>query len=107
MDIDRYQELALETCGKIELTNGVLGLVGESGEVADLLKKHLFQGHELNEEKLIEELGDVMWYIAVCSKALNVDMNVVAERNIDKLIARYPNGFSAYKSINRTLEIEV
>ncbi len=44
--------------------NGVMGLCGESGEVIDILKKHLSQGHELNKEKMAEELGDVAWYLA-------------------------------------------
>lgn len=47
-----------------QLCNGILGLIGEVGEVADIIKKHLFQGAPLNKEHLAEELGDVLWYVA-------------------------------------------
>ena len=83
------------------LTNGALGLCGEAGEVGDLVKKHLFQGHELNREKIIDELGDVAWYIAETAYALGVDLETVLAGNIEKLKKRYPEGFSAERSIHR------
>lgn len=61
--INEYQKAALRTVNREKLsdtellTNGVLGLSGESGECADLVKKHLFQGHELDTDKLANELG--------------------------------------------------
>ena len=69
MNPNEYQKLAITTLNKYlskndVLINGVMGLCGESGEVIDLVKKHLHQGHELNKEKIIDELGDVCWYIA-------------------------------------------
>lgn len=81
--------------------NGVLGLSGEVGEVSDVIKKHLFQGHSLNKEELAMELGDVCWYIAILAKGLGVDLESVMRANIDKLKKRYPNGFEADRSINR------
>lgn len=106
MQANDYQKEALRTAarknGKNRLIlNGVLGLNGEAGEVADVLKKHLFQGHELNIEELIEELGDVCWYVAILSEGLGVSLEEVMQRNIDKLKDRYPNGFDAQKSIYR------
>jgi len=105
MDFNQYQKHALRTCGVSEPTkrilNGVMGLAGESGECIDLMKKHLFQGHELNREKLKDELGDVLWYIAVCADGLGLEMEDIAKHNVDKLKKRYPEGFDAHRSINR------
>ena len=108
MNINEYQELALTTCNKNLdkkdiLINGVMGLCGEAGEAIDIVKKHLAQGHELNKEHLIEELGDVAWYLAETAYALEVDLDDVFQRNIDKLKKRYPNGFEQQRSINRKI----
>lgn len=84
-----------------QLDNGLKGLCGETGECMDLLKKHEHQGHPLHRDKLIEELGDVMWYIAEAASSLNVSLEEVAKRNIDKLRKRYPDGFEVDKSVNR------
>lgn len=81
--------------------NGILGLCGETGEVSDHIKKHVFQGHELNKDKLVNELGDVCWYIAILAKSLNVDLETVMEKNVEKLKKRYPDGFKVMDSINR------
>ncbi len=81
--------------------NGVMGLCGESGEVIDILKKHLSQGRELNKEKMAEELGDVAWYLAETAYALGYDLEDILQRNIDKLQKRYPEGFSIEDSIHR------
>ncbi len=83
------------------LTNCALGLAGESGEVGDIIKKHLFHGHPLDEEKLIKELGDVCYYLAWMCNALGTTLSVVMEENINKLRKRYPEGFSEEASINR------
>lgn len=78
-----------------------LGIAGEAGEVADLIKKHLHHGHPLDREKLIKELGDVLWYVAAVAKDIGVDLSEVAEANVMKLRKRYPDGFSQERSINR------
>lgn len=83
------------------LINGVMGLCGESGEAIDIVKKHISQGHELDKEKLVKELGDIAWYLAETAYALGVDLEEVLELNIQKLKNRYPDGFSAESSINR------
>jgi len=83
------------------LLNAVLGLCGEAGEVADHVKKHLFHGHVLHCEKLIDELGDIQWYLAEAAWALDTLLSYVADTNIAKLIKRYPEGFSSERSINR------
>ena len=106
MTLNEYQELAMRTLNpkldnKDILINGVMGLCGESGEVIDLVKKHLAQGHELDREKMIDELGDVAWYIAETAFALGTDLETVFTRNIEKLKKRYPDGFDIGHSINR------
>ena len=78
-----------------------MGLCGESGEVADHIKKWLFQNHKLNENKIIEEISDVMWYVALMATALDIDLQTVLNTNIDKLRKRYPRGFEAERSMNR------
>ena len=106
MTINEYQQLAMVTLNKElnndqVLLNGVMGLCGESGEVIDIVKKHISQGHDLKKDKLIEELGDVAWYLAETAYALGVDLETVLTGNIEKLKRRYPEGFSVEKSINR------
>ena len=83
------------------LRNAVYGLNGESGEVIDLLKKHEFQGHDLDRDKLIDEAGDVAWYLALLASALGVSLEEIMQKNVDKLKKRYPDGFDKDKSINR------
>ncbi len=106
MEVNEYQRLALTTMNSKRseeelLINSVMGLCGESGEVIDIVKKHIFHGHELDKDKLVDELGDVAWYIAECAYALGVSLEDVLRHNIDKLKRRYPDGFSTEKSINR------
>lgn len=106
MTLNDYQRLAMSTLNpalnkKDVLINGVMGLCGEAGEAIDIVKKHLAQGHQLDREALIKELGDVAWYLAETAYALDVPLEEVCQRNTDKLRARYPEGFSAEKSIHR------
>ena len=105
MDMREYQALAQRTSStksRIEkLTNGCLGLAGESGEVCDLLKKYLFQGHELDREKMADELGDVQWYVVETALGLGFTLEEIAERNIAKLKRRYPQGFEVERSVHR------
>ena len=107
MTIDEYQRLAMVTLNpalsqKDVLINGVMGLCGESGEAIDIVKKHLAQGHPLDREKLIKELGDIAWYLAETAYALEVPLSRVLEENIEKLRKRYPGGFDSQKSIHRS-----
>lgn len=105
MNANDYQVKAMRTNNEIDLNksliNGVLGLSGETGEVADILKKHLFQGHDLDKSHMAEELGDICWYLAITAQAIGYDLADIMELNITKLELRYPNGFDADKSINR------
>ena len=108
MTINEYQEACLRTeppAAKISQTtrleNGLMGLNGEAGEAIDILKKFLFQGHELDKKHLARELGDVAWYLAVTADALGYYLEDIFQMNIDKLKARYPDGFDQERSVNR------
>ena len=65
------------------------------------MKKHLAQGHELDREHLIKELGDIAWYLAETATALDVSLEEVLQGNIKKLKKRYPEGFSVQDSMER------
>lgn len=106
MTINEYQQLAMRTLNpqlskKDVLINGVMGLCGEAGEVIDIVKKHLAQGHALDREALVKELGDVAWYLAETAYALDVTLEDVLQGNINKLKTRYPKGFEPKKSLHR------
>ena len=107
MTINEYQQLAMRTLNpsldkKDVLINGVMGLCGESGEAIDIVKKHLAQGHALDREALLKELGDIAWYLAETAYALDATLEEVLEGNIYKLKLRYPQGFETVRSIDRT-----
>ena len=109
MKANDYQMLAAVTINtdlsdKEQLTNAVLGLTGEAGEVADIVKKGFFQGHTIDRDELINELGDVLWYVALACTVLEEDLGDIMQANIDKLRARYPEGFKAERSVNREVE---
>ena len=78
-----------------------LGIAGEAGEVADLIKKEVGHRHEENAQKVSEELGDVLWYVARIADLYGLPLSVIATANIEKLKARYPDGFETERSINR------
>lgn len=106
MKVSEYQQEAMTTLNrsipqKDLLVNAVMGPCGESGECVDLVKKHLFQGHDLDRTRLMKELGDVAWYLAEAATALNVPLEEILQGNLDKLRSRYPEGFDAERSRQR------
>ena len=106
MQANDYQKEAMKLLNpkldnKDVLINGVMGLCGESGEVIDIVKKWLAQGHQLDKERMKSELGDVAWYLAETATALDVPLEQIFQANLDKLHKRYPQGFSTEGSINR------
>ena len=106
MQVNEYQKAAMATLNpaldkKDVLINSVMGLCGESGEAIDIVKKWLMQGHELDREHLVRELGDVAWYRAEAATALDVPLEAVFQGNLDKLRQRFPNGFDTGASVNR------
>ena len=106
MTINEYQTLAMTTLNptlskKEILINSVMGLCGESGEAIDIVKKWLSQGHELDKERLVKELGDIAWYLAEAATVLEIPLEEILIANIEKLKKRYPEGFDVERSIVR------
>lgn len=105
MTFNEYQAYAQRTSNTKDLNakvlNGVMGLNGEAGECIDIIKKWKFQGHDLDLYDFIQELGDVLWYVAECATGIGVKLDEIAAHNIDKLRARYPNGFTVDNSVHR------
>lgn len=109
MDFNLYQFKAsrtarMELSPELKQATFAMGLAGESGEVVDLLKKHVGHGHPLVKNQLEKELGDVLWYIAAICSINNLKLEDVALANIAKLEARYPEGFSVERSMKRNPE---
>lgn len=71
-----------------------MGLIGEVGEVVDIIKKHFGHGKPLDEEHLVEELGDVLWYVNQIANNFGLDIKTIIRYNINKLNRRYPNEYA-------------
>ena len=91
---------------QIRLLHGAMGLCTEAGELQDTLKKHIFYDADLDKGNIIEECGDVLWYVAEILNALNMPMQDVMQKNIDKLAVRYPEKFVSKNALNRDIEKE-
>ena len=90
------------------LLTAAVGLSAEGGEFMEIVKKMVFQGkpwNDDNREHLIIELGDAMWYVMQACSALDVSLEDVVAKNVEKLKKRYPGGeFDVYKSENRSVD---
>lgn len=97
MSFDEYRKAANRTRKPSEsfpnTINAALGLAGEVGEAVELVKKAYFHGKELNREKLRDELGDVLFYLDWLASLQGLTLQDVADANIAKLRARYPDGY--------------
>jgi NTP pyrophosphatase (non-canonical NTP hydrolase) len=106
---NKYMTDAAKTSGPVDsprdrLILAGLGVAGEAGELADHIKKLTFHGHAVDQaaiDKLIDEGGDVLWYLGHLARALGVPLSTFAENNRKKLLLRYPEGFSEERSKNR------
>ncbi len=102
MEFNEYQKLAMRTKKpwgedlKGQITDGILGLTGESGEVADIIKKYFAGVKELDRDHVINEMGDVMWYLAELAESFNTTLDEIATLNIEKLKARHGEKYSGY-----------
>lgn len=114
MDLDEYQKSAMATAGDLTPTRtgeellahaglftAAFGISGEGGEMADHVKKWLAQGHDLDLDKLDKEAGDVLWYLARYATWRKKSLTQLAHQNIEKLAARYPEGFETERSQSR------
>lgn len=109
MNFYEYQKKAMRTANNglnenDQLLNAALGVSGEAGEFAGYVKKFFFQGHDFPKDKLISELGDIIWYCALACDAMGIDLEDVISYNIEKLQKRYPEAFSANNSVERVEE---
>lgn len=111
MTLNEYQEAALRTAPENvpsyhDLLHGGMGVATEAGELLDVIKKHHAYGKEIDLVNLREEIGDVLWYLALLCRATGTTLDQVAYRNIDKLRVRYPQKFTTINALNRDLETE-
>ncbi|HEY4306454.1 MAG TPA: nucleoside triphosphate pyrophosphohydrolase family protein [Gemmatimonadaceae bacterium] len=98
MTFDEYQQAALRTLNpsldaRDRLLDASAGLSEEAAEVLGLVRKKVFQSRDVDRDRLIEELGDVLWCLSVTADSLGIRMSEVAERNQEKLAKRHPSGF--------------
>ena len=108
LTMNEYQELANRTSGagkegERRQIIAALGLAGEAGEFANIIKKKTAHGHDIGKTELADELGDVLWYLAEAATACGLTLDEIAAQNVEKLKARYPDGFSEERSRNRTV----
>lgn len=99
----------IEGYDKIRLIHGLLGLTSESGEIADTLKRWVYYHQPLDEENLKEEIGDLLWYVALICNTLAMTIDECMEANIRKLRKRFPDKFDVElaKEENRDRESEI
>ena len=106
MTLNDYQTLARRTQRADlddyeRLLHALFGIGSECGEILGIYQK-VFQGHEIDEDKVIDEMGDLMWFLAELADCLNVELDFVGRHNIEKLFKRYPGaGFSVERSLHR------
>ena len=88
------------------IEHAILGISTEAGELTDTLKQAKIYGKALDNVNLIEEIGDVMWYMAILCDALDVSFETVWDKNIRKLRARFPEKYTDNKALERDLKNE-
>ena len=99
MPLADYQSHAARTANRAlspddRLLDAAAGLAEEAGEILAAVRKHRFQARELDRDRVVVELGDALWCLSMVATALGVTLDDVADRNVAKLAARYPDGFS-------------
>lgn len=82
------------TPAKVDLLHAAIGISGEAGELLDAVKKHVIYNKDLDVDNVIEELGDLEFYIEALRQRIGVDRSVVLASNVSKLLKRYPTGYT-------------
>lgn len=117
---DNYQAAAVRTecnnyealsrintdSGWLQLNHGAVGLCKEAGEVASIITSGLYYGKPLDRNKIKDELGDVLWFIALICEASGLSLEEVMKANVRKLLQRYPEKFTTEAYTNRDTERE-
>ena len=103
MTLDDYQRAALRTVNvsldeRDRLLDASAGLAEEAAEVLGLVRKRAFQGKDVDQSRLTEELGDVLWCLAITAHSVGVSLSAVAAANQEKLARRHPDGFRAQRT---------
>jgi NTP pyrophosphatase (non-canonical NTP hydrolase) len=101
LDYSPVSKRLSENNSLMRLLHASIGMSGETGEVLDNLKKSVMYGKELDRGNLLEECGDILYYMAVMLHELNSDFEQVMQMNCEKLRKRYPNGFSEKDAMER------
>ena len=106
LTLNQYQKLAGRTAvagrdGERRQIIAALGLAGEAGEFANMIKKLTAHGHPISKNEMSDELGDILWYLSEAATACGLELNKIGQMNVQKLKERYPDGFSEERSINR------
>lgn len=110
MTLKDYQTKCLRTFNKKDLLTDMLhmslGMVTEASEIADVMKKHIAYGREIDIVNIKEELGDLLWFIMGMCETINLDVEDVMQTNINKLAVRYPEKYTDELALNRDLVAE-
>lgn len=101
-----YPAVMGRLANKPVILHAIMGIVTEAGELMDAYKKYAIYGKEIDEVNLIEELGDLEWYIALALRQLDTTYETIFQINFDKLKIRYPEKFTEFMALNRDLERE-
>lgn len=107
-NFQNYTEDALRTC-KVEhqtIHHGIIGISTEAGELLDIIKKNVYYDKPVDFPNLNEELGDLMWYVAIICHAADFNFEAILNTNINKLRTRYPDKFTNEYALNRNLTKE-
>ncbi len=96
----------LSNVSSTRILHGVMGVTTEAGELMDAVKKHLIYGKALDAVNLKEEMGDVLWYLAILCHELDTNFESLMQTNIKKLSARFPDKFTEHHAQNRDLVME-
>lgn len=92
--VEAMRSLKLGNSQQFNLNHSLHGIMSEAGEIADTIKKHIIYEQPLNVENIEEEVGDILWYLALLCYATNVSLEAAMQRNIEKLWKRYPEKFT-------------
>jgi NTP pyrophosphatase (non-canonical NTP hydrolase) len=103
MTLDDYQQSALRTVNPSlssdeRLVDAAAGLAEEAGEVLGLVRKRVFQQRDATRDRFVDELGDMLWCLAVTADCLGVSLAEVARANVQKLERRHPTGYRSPSS---------
>jgi NTP pyrophosphatase (non-canonical NTP hydrolase) len=106
MNFDDYQAAARRTMNtglsrEQQQLDAAAGMAEEAGEALGIIRKHLFQQHPLDRERVTKELGDVLWCVAAVATSFDISLDAAAQANIEKLRRRYPEGFTVEGSMRR------